>query len=115
MIGFIMASIAQPVGCRSDYCYYYAMEVQNQQNNNPERMRLMLYWFTFLDFTSFFIAVAATTLAVRGITPTNPLYRGWSMTALIIRELARSSSPRSWGSSCPAAAGFRIISNAGGG
>jgi branched-subunit amino acid permease len=83
MIGFIMALVS--LGLLGIVAVlWFAMEQEDRQQQNSERYRLLLYWFTFLDIGSFFIAVTATASAIRGLAPSNPLYRGWSLTALIL-------------------------------
>jgi hypothetical protein len=83
MIGFILALVS--LGLLGVVCVlWYAMSVENQQQENAERVRLMLWWFTFLVISSFFISVAATILAARGLSPANPLHRGWSLAALVL-------------------------------
>jgi hypothetical protein len=60
------------------------LDQDQQQARNPNSKRWMLYWFLFLDVLSFFASLIAAILGGRGLTPTNPLYRGWSMAALIL-------------------------------
>ena len=69
------------------------MNQEDRQQQNVDRTRWMLYWFMFLDLMSFAAALTATVLGGRGLTPSNQLYRGLSLAALIlgILEMAATS------------------------
>jgi hypothetical protein len=83
MIGFIFALVS--IGLLMVVAVLWILLDQDQQQvRNASTKRWMLYWFLFLDVLSFFAALIAAILGGRGLTPTNPLYRGWSMTALIL-------------------------------
>jgi hypothetical protein len=58
--------------------------IENQQQPNPERTRLLVYWFSVLDIISFFVAIAAIVFASRALSPANPLYRKSAISALIL-------------------------------
>jgi hypothetical protein len=60
------------------------LKQEEQLQLNADRKRWMLYWFLLLDALSFFASIVAIVLASRGLTPSNPLYRGWSLMALIL-------------------------------
>ena len=83
MIGFILSMVSLGLVIVVAVLWF-AMNAEDEQQVNHERRRLLLYWFMILDIASFFIAMAATLFAARGVTPTNPLFRGWGMTALIL-------------------------------
>ena len=51
---------------------------------NVEAWRWMMIWFLFLNMLSFVSALGAVALAARGLSPRNHLYRGYSLTALIL-------------------------------
>jgi hypothetical protein len=68
------------------------MNQENRQQQNDDRTRWMLYWFMFLDLMSFGAALTATILGGRGLTPSNQLYRGLSLAALIIGILEMAAT-----------------------
>ena len=83
MIGFILCMVS--LGLLVVVAVlWFAMNAEDEQLQIPERRRMMLYWFMILDIVSFFVALAATIFASRGVSPTNPLYRGWGWTALFL-------------------------------
>ena len=63
---------------------WYFLDQEQARDRNVESKRWMLYWFLFLDALSFFASIAAIVMGGKGLTPTNPLYRGFSMAALIL-------------------------------
>jgi hypothetical protein len=83
MIGFIAAMVGLAF-LVVVAILYFAMRQEDAQGAIQERTRLMYYWFLILDILSFFAAIAAVIFASRGLSPTNPLYRGWAITALIL-------------------------------
>jgi magnesium-transporting ATPase (P-type) len=83
MIGFIFAVVS--IGLLVVVAVLWTLlDHDQQQARNVDQKRWLLYWFLFLDMLSFFAALVAVIMGGRGLTPTNPLYRGWSMTALIL-------------------------------
>ena len=86
MIGFIAAAVSLAfllvVGV-----LYFALKQEDLQQEVLQRTRLMYYWFLILDVLSFLAAIVAVIFASRGLSRTNPLYRGWAMTALILSIL----------------------------
>jgi len=83
MIGFIFALVS--IGLLVVVAVLWALLDQDQaQARNVEQKRWLLYWFLFLDLLSFCAALVAAILGTRGLTPTNPLYRGFSLTSLIV-------------------------------
>lgn len=86
MIGFIAAMLS--LGFLAVVLVLYLLLKQDERlRENVERERLMFYWFLVLDILSFFTALTATVLCGRGLSPTNPLYRGWAVTGLILAIL----------------------------
>jgi hypothetical protein len=83
MVGFIFSAVAigllLVVGV-----LWILLEKDEGQVRNPEGHRWMLYGLLFLDVLSVFAALTATVLGGRGLAPSNPLYRGWAITALIL-------------------------------
>ena len=63
---------------------YFALKQEDLQQEVPQRTRLMYYWFLFLDVLSFLAALCAIIFTSRGLSPTNPLYRGWATLGLIL-------------------------------
>jgi hypothetical protein len=83
MVGFIFAAVA--IGLFAVVLVLWIfLDKEEVQMRNPDRRRWMLYWFMFLDVLSFFAALTAVVMGGRGLAPSNPLYRGWAMTALIL-------------------------------
>jgi hypothetical protein len=83
MIGFIVSLVSLGLLIVVAILWVF-LDQENRQQQNIERTRWMLYWFMFLDVVSFLAALTATIMGGRGLTPTNPLYRGFSVTALIL-------------------------------
>ncbi len=83
MIGFIAAMVSLGLLLVVLVLYIFLLE-ENQRRQEIERTRLLYYWFLILDVLSFFAALVATILGARGSTPSNPLYRGYGITALIL-------------------------------
>jgi hypothetical protein len=83
VIGFIFALVS--IGLLVVVAVLWILLDQDQQQQrNIDSKRWMLYWFLFLNVLSFFAALVAAILGGRGLSPANPLYRGWSMAALIL-------------------------------
>ncbi len=86
MIGFIAAMVS--LGLLVVVLVLFIFLEQEDQaakgGANIERTRLLYYWFLILDVLSFFAALTATILGARGSSPTNPLYRGYAVTALVL-------------------------------
>jgi hypothetical protein len=83
MIGFIAALVSLGLLAVVLVLYIF-LKHEDQQVGDIERTRLLYYWFLILDVLSFFAALTATILGARGSSPTNPLYRGYGITALIL-------------------------------
>jgi hypothetical protein len=66
---------------------WYLLRQEGLREENPSRERWMALWFIFLDLLSLIIALFAVILGVRGLEPSNKLYRGYSMIALIVGVL----------------------------
>lgn len=60
------------------------LKQEEQMQENIERVRWMYIWFIILDLLSFLAGLTATVMCGRGLSPTNPLYRGWSIFGLIL-------------------------------
>lgn len=82
VIGFIFSAVSLGLLVVVGILYIF-LKQDNQAPGHMERTRWMMYWFLLMDILSFFAALAATILGGRGIAASNPLYRGYSMTALI--------------------------------
>jgi hypothetical protein len=78
VIGFIFAGVGIGLLVIVGFLWYFI------DDGNREQKRWMLYWFVILDVLSFFAAMVACIMGGRGLTPSNTLYRGWSLTALIL-------------------------------
>ncbi|MBI3823149.1 MAG: hypothetical protein HY289_10785 [Planctomycetes bacterium] len=83
-IGFIFAVVSIGLIAVVALLWYFLNEEQAQNARNVDQKRWMLYWFVLLDILSFLAALTAALLGGRGLSPSNPLYRGWSMAALIL-------------------------------
>ena len=83
MVAFIFAAVAIGLFAVMLILWIFLNKEEVQQRN-IDRKRWMLYWFMFLDVLSFFAALTAVVMGGRGLAPSNPLYRGWAMTALIL-------------------------------
>jgi hypothetical protein len=83
MVGFIFALVSVGLLVVVVVLFLF-LQQEDQVQQNASRKRWMLYWFLFLDVLSFGASLVATVLGGRGLTPTNPLYRGSSMIALIL-------------------------------
>ena len=83
MIGFVFSLVS--LGLLVVVAVLWVLLDQDQrQMQDANQKRWMLYWFLFLDVLSFFASLVATIMGGRGLTPSNPLHRGFSMTALIL-------------------------------
>ena len=87
MTGFITAMVALGLLAIVLVLYIFLQE-EEQVQQNIERRRWMYYWFLILDVLSFFAGLIATLLGGRSLSPFNPLYRGWGLTALIVGIMA---------------------------
>ncbi len=83
MIGFIAAMVSLGLLAVVVVLYIFLQE-ENRQAADIERTRLLYIWFLILDALSFFAALTATILGARGSSPTNPLYRGYGIAALVM-------------------------------
>jgi hypothetical protein len=83
IIGFIAAMVSLGLLAVVVVLYIF-LKQEDQQAANIERTRLLYYWFLLLDVLSFFAGLTATILGARGSAPTNPLYRGYGVTALVL-------------------------------
>jgi hypothetical protein len=83
MVGFIFALVSLGLLVVVVVLFLF-LQQEDQVQQNASRKRWMLYWFLLLDVLSFCASLAATVLGGRGLTPSNQLYRGWSMFALIL-------------------------------
>jgi tetrahydromethanopterin S-methyltransferase subunit F len=85
MIGFIAAMVSLGLLVVVLVLFIFLKSEDNgPAGQHIERTRLLYYWFLILDVLSFFAALTATILGARGSAPTNPLYRGYGVTALIL-------------------------------
>ena len=83
MIGFILCLVS--LGLLGVVAVlWYALSVENQQQQNHERTRLMVLWFGVLDVGSFCTALTAIIFSCRALTPANPLYRGFGLAGLLL-------------------------------
>jgi hypothetical protein len=83
MIGFISAVVS--LGLLVVVAVLYVLLKQEERaGDNRELQRWMAYWFLILDIVSFFAGLTAVVLGARGTAPSNPLYRGWAITALVL-------------------------------
>lgn len=83
MIGFIAAMVS--LGFLAVVLVLNIFLKQEEQlQENIERVRMMYLWFLVLDLLSFFAGLTAAIMCGRGLAPTNPLYRGWSVAGLIL-------------------------------
>jgi hypothetical protein len=83
MIGFIAAMVSLGFLAVVVVLYIFLQE-ENRRAADIERTRLLYIWFLILDVLSFFAALTATILGARGSSPTNPIYRGYGIAALIM-------------------------------
>lgn len=86
MIGFILSGVSLGL-IIVVVVLYFALKQEDQREVIHERTRLLFYWFGILDVLSFFIATIAIVLTARGLSPSNPLYRGWALLGLILAIL----------------------------
>ena len=83
MIGFIAGMVA--LGLLVVVLVLYMLLNQDERvEANLERRRLLMYWFLILDVVAFLAGLVATIFSSFGLSPTNPLYRGWSILGLIL-------------------------------
>ncbi|HZZ79827.1 MAG TPA: hypothetical protein VFE62_15015 [Gemmataceae bacterium] len=78
--GFIAALISLGLLAIVVVLYIFLQHGQN----NPDVNRLISWWFLLLDTISFFAGLLATILGTRGAAPTNPLHRGYAVTAIVL-------------------------------
>jgi hypothetical protein len=83
MIGFIMSLVSLAL-LVVVVILYIAHNQEEQVQQVRQRRDLLYYWFVIVDVASFFFALMATILTARGLAPSNPLYRGWSIAGLIL-------------------------------
>ncbi len=83
MIGFILSIVSLGL-LLVVVVLWMALKQENQQQEVQQRTRLILYWFGILDIVSLFMALAAILFSARGLAPSNPLYRGWSIAGLAL-------------------------------
>jgi magnesium-transporting ATPase (P-type) len=83
MLGFIAAMVALAF-LIVVAILWFALNQEELRQEIPQRTRLMYYWFLILDVLSFIAALCAIIFTSRGLSPTNPLYRGWAMLGLIL-------------------------------
>lgn len=84
VIGFVFAFVSIGLLVVVGLLWHFLSEGEARIGRNVDQRRWMLYWFVFLDILSFFAALAACVLGGRGLSPSNPLYRGWSWAALLL-------------------------------
>ena len=82
LIGFIAAVVS--LGLLVVVVVLYIFLEQEERGHNDERTFWMYCWFLILDGVSFFAALTATVSGGRGMVPSNPLYRGWAIAALVM-------------------------------
>jgi len=83
MIGFIAAMVSLGLLAVVLVLYIFLRQ-EEQQQPNLQRERWMYYWFLILDAVAFFSGLIATILCARGLSPSNPLYRGWAIFGMIL-------------------------------
>jgi hypothetical protein len=83
MIGFIAALVSLGLLAVVLVLFIF-LKTEDQKAEDIDRTRLMYYWFLILDVLSFFAALTATILGARGSSPSNPLYRGYGVAALVL-------------------------------
>src|SRR5688572_3012692 len=83
MIGFILAGVSLAL-LVVVAILWYALNLENRHEQNIDRTRIMVYWFMCVNIASFSAAIAAVVFAARSLSPSNPLYRGFGMAALIV-------------------------------
>lgn len=66
---------------------YILLTQDEQQGQNVERRRFLMWFFLILDVVSFLTSLFAVIMSGRGLSPSNPLYRGWSVFGLILSIL----------------------------
>src|SRR5262249_19743866 len=83
MIGFILAMSA--VGLLAVvFVLNIFLNQEEHVQQNIERVRLMYFWFLFLDAVCFLCGLTATIFCGRALAPTNSLYPGWSVIGLVL-------------------------------
>jgi hypothetical protein len=83
LIGFIFSAVS--IGLLVIVVVLYVLLNQDEQlGQNVERRRFLWWWFLILDFVSFLTGLFAVIMASRGLSPSNPLYRGWSILGLVL-------------------------------
>ncbi len=83
MIGFIASMVALGF-LVVVFVLNIFLNKEEQQRENIDRVRLMYIWFLVLDLFTFVGGLTATVMCGRGLSPANPLYRGWSVFGLIL-------------------------------
>jgi hypothetical protein len=83
LIGFIFALVSAAL-LVVVLILYILLTQDEQQGQNVERRRFLMWFFLILDFLSFLTSLFAVITAGRGLSPSNPLYRGWAVTGLIL-------------------------------
>lgn len=86
MIGFILSAVSLGL-LAVVVVLYFALKQEEQQLVIHQRTRLLYYWFGVLDILSFFFALFGIVLCARGLSPSNPLYRGWALMGLLFAIL----------------------------
>jgi hypothetical protein len=83
MIGFIFSLVT--VALLAVVVLLYVLLKQDElQGENAQRFRYLMWFFLIIDFISFLTGLSAVIMCGRGLSPSNTLYRGWSVLGLIL-------------------------------
>jgi hypothetical protein len=84
MIGFVFALVAVALLAVVGVLWYLLRQQAKQAQAPDNAERWMMVWFLFLDALSLGAGIAAVVFGARSLSRTNPLYRGYGVTALIL-------------------------------
>lgn len=83
LIGFIFSVVS--IALLAIVVLLYILLKQDElQGDNAQRFRYLMWLFLIIDFISFLTSLTAVVMSGRGLSPSNPLYRGWSILGLIL-------------------------------
>ena len=83
LIGFIFSVVT--IALLAVVVILYMLLSQDElQGDNAQRRRYLMWLFLVIDFVCFLTSLAAVIMTGRGLSPSNPLYRGWSVLGLIV-------------------------------